>query len=99
MQDSSLEAGRARGVAPKRQAAKVPVGAKRPGAKKLRVQLHLGESLVQRLGVHCAMVGKNQSAMAEEILGAYLTRFGKGREIFGQADGELLGRDSDPSPE
>lgn len=57
--------------------------AKRKTDSKARVQFHLGETLIQRLGVHCAMTGRSQSAMVEEILASWLTRFGKGRELWG----------------
>lgn len=81
MQDGQ-EAGKARGVAARRQGAKPPSGAKRPGAKTLRLQLHLGEKTVERLGVHCSLVHRNQSAVADEILRTWLSRYGRGRELF-----------------
>jgi hypothetical protein len=63
----------------KRQNTKPPVSGKKPAS---RVQLHLGEQTVQRLGVHCSLVGRNASRVADEILSTWLGRFGKGREIF-----------------
>jgi hypothetical protein len=47
-----------------------------------RQTLHLSETTVKRLGVHCSLVGRDRSAVADEILGAWLARFGKGRAIF-----------------
>lgn len=81
MQDGP-EAGRPRGGTPRRQGAKVPGSDKRSGAKPLRVQYHLGERLVERLGVHCSLVHRSQSAVVGEILTGWLTRYGKGRELF-----------------
>jgi hypothetical protein len=37
---------------------------------------------VERLGVHCSLVHRNQSAVADEILRTWLARYGKGRELF-----------------
>jgi hypothetical protein len=54
--------------------------------------LHLGEETVKRLGVHCSLVGRDRSAVANEILAAWLTRFGQGRRIF-EADDQR----SDPA--
>jgi hypothetical protein len=52
--------------------------------------LHLGENTVKRLGVHCSLVGRDRSTVADEILSGWLARFGKGREIFnGTADVEV----------
>src|SRR3954452_6300459 len=48
--------------------AKTPGGARKPGAKTVRVQLHLGEQVTRRLDVHAALVGRNSSRVAEEIL-------------------------------
>jgi hypothetical protein len=44
--------------------------------------LHLGETTVKRLNVHAALVGRNASRVADEILTAYLARHGRGRELF-----------------
>jgi hypothetical protein len=44
--------------------------------------LHLGEQTAKRLAVHAALVGRNSSRVADEILAGWLGRFGKGREIF-----------------
>jgi hypothetical protein len=78
-----LEAGRPRGGAPKRQGAKVPGSDKRQGAKTARVQYHLGENVVERLGVHCSLVHRSCSAVVEEILLSWLQRFGRGKELWG----------------
>ncbi len=72
----------------RRRNTKPPGGAKRGAEKSQRLQLHLGEKTVQRLGVHCSLVGKNMSKEAERILLRYLTREGRGREVFGDASGE-----------
>jgi hypothetical protein len=54
--------------------------------------LHLGEQTVKRLGVHCSLVGRDRSKVADEILSGWLARFGKGREIFTDpVDGEVSG--------
>jgi hypothetical protein len=46
------------------------------------VTLHLGETTAKRLSVHAALVGRNASRVADEILAGWLGRFGKGRAIF-----------------
>jgi hypothetical protein len=76
----------------KRQGAKTLGSAKQPGTKATRQTLHLGEETVKRLGVHCSLVGRDRSAVANEILAAWLTRFGQGRRIF-EADDQR----SDPA--
>jgi len=86
MREVSREAGRPAGVTPKHRGAKVPGGAKRPDTKVVRTQLHLGENTVKRLGVHCSLVGRNASRVADEILAGWLSRYGQGREIFDQPD-------------
>lgn len=78
MRDDGLEAGRKK---PTRGGS-----ARRPEARKLRVQWHLGAETVERLGVHCSMAHRNPAAMVDEILGNYLRRHGKGREAFGEPD-------------
>jgi hypothetical protein len=79
------------------EAGKSPGGAyKRPGGKPpgsgrgrtVRLQLHMGEQTTRRLGVHCSLVARDRSAVADEVLSAWLTRFGRGREIFGPVDKE-----------
>jgi hypothetical protein len=82
-----LEAGRARGGAAKRQGARPPGGEKQPGEPKLRVQYHLGKSVVERLGVHCSLVHRNESVVVQEILAAWLQRYGRGKELW---SGETL---------
>jgi hypothetical protein len=77
-----LEAGQPRGGTPRRQGAKVSGSGKRPGDKKLRVQYHLGERLIERLGVHASLVHKSQSSVVEEILSGWLGCYGRGRELF-----------------
>jgi hypothetical protein len=52
--------------------------------------LHLDETTVKRLGVHCSLVGRDRSAVANEILAAWLARYGHGRQIF---DSHEEGRD------
>lgn len=66
----------------KRKSTKSPSGARRAADKSVRLQMHLGESTVKRLGVHCSLVGRNQSREAERILLRFLSREGKGRELF-----------------
>lgn len=74
--------GKARKMAAKR------LGAKSASGKTVRLQLHLAEETVKRLGVHCALEGRNQSAMVEEVLNSYLRYRGKGRELWGTADAD-----------
>ena len=70
----------------------MPPGAKKPADKSARIQLHLGEQTAKRLNVHAALVGRNSSRVADEILSGWLGRFGKGREIFTDpVDGEVSG--------
>jgi hypothetical protein len=38
--------------------------------------------LPMQMTVHCSLVGRDRSKVAEEILSGWLARFGKGREIF-----------------
>jgi hypothetical protein len=95
MSEVSLETGHRPVSAPKHRSAKVPGGTKQPVAKTARQTLHLGESTIKRLGVHCSLVGRDRSRVADEILSGWLSRFGKGREIF---EGGLTGEVS-PSDE
>lgn len=37
---------------------------------------------MQRLGVHCSLEGRNETAMVDAILGVWLRRYGRGRELF-----------------
>jgi hypothetical protein len=78
----SQEAGHRPAIAPRHRGAKAPGGAKRADTKTVRVQLHLGEQVAKRLSVHAALVGRNSSRVAEEILAGWLSRFGRGKEIF-----------------
>jgi hypothetical protein len=82
MSDVSQEAGRRPAGAAKRQNTKPPGSAKRSDTKPVRMQLHLGGQTAKRLNVHAALVGRNASRVADEILASYLTRYGQGREIF-----------------
>ena len=66
----------------RRQGTKSLGGARPAVAKTTRQTLHLGEQTVKRLGVHATLVGRDRSAVANEILLAWLARFGRGREIF-----------------
>jgi hypothetical protein len=64
-----------------------------------RQTLHLGEQTVNRLGVHATLVGRDRSAVANEILLAWLARFGRGREIFkSPASVDLDDRQSEVAP-
>jgi hypothetical protein len=87
MEDGSA-AGRGPAGEGRRRGAKPPGGVRRGAEKSQRLQLHLGEKTVQRLGVHCSLVGKNLSKEAERILLRYLTKEGRGRELFGELAGE-----------
>lgn len=82
MSEHSQGAGKPRKVAAKR------LGAKSASGKTVRLQLHLAEETVKRLGVHCSLAGRNQSAMVEEVLSSYLRHRGQGRELWGTADPE-----------
>src|SRR5215471_18369067 len=73
--------------------AKPPSGARHHDTKTVRVQLHLGETTSKRLSVHAALVGRNASRVADEILASHLARFGRGREIFDASEGAV---ESDP---
>lgn len=88
MSEVSVEAGGKPAGEARRRNTKPPVSAKRKAEKSQRLQLHLGEKTVQRLGVHCSLVGRNQSREAERILLRYLSREGRGRELFGELSGE-----------
>lgn len=67
---------------PARRSAKTLGSTKKPSARTTRATLHLSEQTVQRLGVHCSLVGRDRSKVADEILSTWLARFGRGREIF-----------------
>ena len=97
MPDVSLEAGSPRARTAGREAAKPSSGAKQPAGKSTRLQLHLGEQTVKRLGVHCALAGRNQSKEADRILLRYLSREGRGRELFGETLVETPGEVLDPA--
>ena len=73
-------------VVSRRRGTKTPGDAKRPETKTVRQQLHLGETTAKRLAVHAALVGRNASRVADEILTSYLRTHGKGREIFDSPD-------------
>jgi hypothetical protein len=73
-----------------------PGGAKRADTKTVRSQLHLGEQTQKRLAVHAALVGRNASRVADEILSGWLARYGRGRELFDSPAGvDLDDRPSD----
>jgi hypothetical protein len=78
---------RPRGGTAGRQGARASGGARRSGAKTVRLQLHLGEKTVERLGVHASLVHADKSRVVEEVLLGWLSRYGRGRELFGQAEG------------
>jgi hypothetical protein len=86
------------GNSPKRAGAKVTGGTKLPDVRNTRQTLHLGEQTVKRLGVHCSLVGRDRSAVANEILVGWLARFGKGREIFDSPDSVDLEDREDGAP-
>lgn len=73
--------------ATRRQGAKSPGGARRPGVKIARATLHLGEETVKRLGVHCSLEGVNNSREADRILLQWLKAHGKGKLIFDSPEG------------
>lgn len=85
-------------VVSKHRGAKTPGSAKQPATKTVRSQLHLGENTVKRLGVHCSLVGRNASRVADEILNGWLSRFGKGREIFDSPDSVDIDDRADGAP-
>ncbi len=92
MSEVSLEAGKPAGGTARHRGARTPSSAKKPADKSARIQLHLGEQTAKRLNVHAALVGRNSSRVADEILSGWLGRFGKGREIFSDpVDGEVSG--------
>ena len=78
---------RPRGGTAGRQGARPSGGARRPGAKTVRLQLHLGGETVERLGVHASLVHADKSRVVEEVLLGWLSRYGRGRELFGRAEG------------
>jgi hypothetical protein len=85
----------------KRQSTKSLGSAKPPATKVARQTLHLSESTVKRLGVHCSLVGRDRSAVADEILSTWLARFGKGRAIFDSPEEgrDLASVDDDDRPD
>jgi hypothetical protein len=97
MRDVSKGAGQPAAGVPRHRGVRTPGGAKRPDTKTVRVQLHLGETTSKRLSVHAALVARNASRVADEILTGWLSRYGKGREIFDQADSPVDGDIDDRS--
>src|SRR3954452_1510657 len=94
-----LDTGHRPANAPKHRSVKVPGGARPTVAKTTRQTLHLGEQVVERLGVHCSLSHRDRSSVANEILLSWLTRYGKGREIFDSpASVDLDDRQSDVGP-
>jgi len=75
----------------RRLRAKPTKEAKPPPGKVSRLQLHLPELVVKRLGVHCALAGTSWSAEVSRILLQYLAVHGRGRELFGAMAAEELG--------
>ena len=61
------------------------------------MQFHLGEKLIERLGVHASLAHRNSSAVVEEVLTSWLSRYGKGRELF-PAEVDPLGQGGEDSP-
>jgi hypothetical protein len=86
MKKVSQEAGHRPAVAPRNRGPKAPGGAKGPGTETVRSQLHLGGQTAKRLAVHAALVGRNASRVADDILSSWLTRYGQGRAIFEAED-------------
>lgn len=90
MRDDGEEAGRRVGQsaerpglgAGRREASRPPSGGKPPGPKTARRQFHLSERTAQRLGVHCSLADRNESAVVEEILASWLCRYGKGKVLW-----------------
>lgn len=79
---SGPAAGRTRNGAARRQRGPAAGSDRRPGGKTLRVQYHLGELTVERLGVHCSLTHRNPSAVVEDILATWLRCHGRGRELW-----------------
>jgi hypothetical protein len=93
--------GRPRRVAENRKPGRPPHGttAKRTGSRTVRLQIHLDEQTAQRLGVHCSLVQRDRSAMVGEVLLGWLSRYGRGRELFGTPeDLEGPGEGQGPGP-
>lgn len=76
------EAPRRGGVSAKPRGDKPTGGAKRPDTKTVRVQLHLGATTVERLGVHAALSHKDKSKIVETVLARWLESNGMGWEVF-----------------
>jgi hypothetical protein len=86
MASDDLGAGRRPASATRPPRAKPPGSAKRSDTKAVRTQLHLGESTVKRLGVHCSLERRNASRVADDILIRWLAEKGSGRELFPALD-------------
>ena len=87
MQEASTEAGRRSVGTARNQGSKPRGSARRGGVKTTRVQLHLGSETARRLAVHCALVARSSSLVADKILLSWLKKDGKGGQIFDQANG------------
>jgi hypothetical protein len=86
MREVSQGAPRRPAGAARHRGARPPGGASRGDTKVVRCQLHLGEQTVKRLNVHAALVARNASRVADEVLAGWLARYGQGRDIFNPAD-------------
>jgi hypothetical protein len=95
MQVETVGAGHRPAKAARKKNSKPLGSSKRPSAPTARVQLHLGEQTSKRLSVHAALVGRNSSRVADEILMKWLVRYGEGRTIF--PDPPNLGGQPDPT--
>jgi hypothetical protein len=80
--EASLHSSRAA----KRRNTKAPKSSRKVPVEKDRVQFHLPVELIRRLGVHATLVNLSHSDVVAKILGDYLIRHGRGKEIFGGSD-------------
>src|SRR4051794_27805797 len=86
MRPGGEAAGRHRGGSAARRGGRPTGGGSRPGERTARRQFHLGDETAKRLSVHCSLADRNESAFVEEVLGSWLARYGRGRELWAPGD-------------
>ena len=94
MQEGQEAGKRPRGVAPRRQSTKALGDRRLVSRKKLRTSLHLEERVMTRIGVKASLVGRNVSALVNEILLRYVNDDAHMVALFGKID---LAAEEDPA--
>jgi hypothetical protein len=64
---------------------------------KVRMQLRFDRKTAERLGVHCSLTRRHESHEVERIVCDYLSRHGRGKELFLQGDDSSAPEDDSPT--